>query len=73
MFFLFVSVCLSKVVYLIIELCRINMEAVGEKLLHLLCSFCCSFFVFAFWELNTRDREARPSEVLFESINFSRK
>ena len=52
--------------YLIIELCRINMEAVDEKLLHLLCSFCCSFFIFAYREFDIRDHEAGPSGVLFE-------
>ena len=47
-------------VYLIIELCQINMEAASEKFLHLLCSFCCSFHFLAFWEFNTQDHMAGP-------------
>ena len=58
---------------LINDLCRINMDAVGERFLHLLCIFCWSFFFFAFWELDIGNYEARPSGVLFEEINFSHK
>ena len=78
MCFQFPSLFLSKVVnkvclshYGALPLCQINVKAVSEKLVHLLFSFCCSFFVFAFWEFDTVDHEAGPSGVLFETINFS--